>query len=125
MMLPLLVSVWGNDFTLHAPSTPWMRQATRRALARADALHSDTQRDLLLASDWGFDPAKPGIVLPGGGGIQLDVFYPPDTPPGPVVINPRGLRAYVRNDTFFKAVPLVLEQIPEARFLCPTMQGRT
>ena len=120
---PLLISVWGNDFTLHAPSTPWMRQATRRALARADALHSDTQRDLLLASNWGFDSAKPGIVLPGGGGIQLDVFYPPDTPPGPVVINPRGLRAYVRNDTFFKAVPLVLEQIPEARFLCPTMQG--
>ncbi|KAA3642938.1 MAG: glycosyltransferase [Chloroflexi bacterium] len=120
---PLLISVWGNDFTLHARSTPWMRQATRRALNRADALHSDTERDLLLASDWGFESTKPGIVLPGAGGIQLDIFYPPDKSPGPTIINPRGLRAYVRNDTFFKAIPLVLKQVPEARFVCPTMQG--
>jgi glycosyltransferase involved in cell wall biosynthesis len=42
----------------------------------------------------------------------------------PVVINPRGLRAYVRNDTFFKAIPLVLTQVPEARFVCPTMAGQ-
>jgi glycosyltransferase involved in cell wall biosynthesis len=39
------------------------------------------------------------------------------------VINPRGLRAYVRNDTFFKAVPLVLEKNPLVRFVCPTMSG--
>jgi len=120
---PLVISVWGNDFTLHARTTPWMRQATERTLMRADALHSDTQRDLLLASDWGFEPTKPGVVLPGAGGIQLSLFHPPDSAPGPVVINPRGLRAYVRNDTFFKAIPLVLAQIPEARFLCPSMQG--
>ena len=40
-----------------------------------------------------------------------------------MVINPRGLRAYVRNDTFFKAVPLVLEVLPNVRFSCPTMAG--
>jgi glycosyltransferase involved in cell wall biosynthesis len=39
------------------------------------------------------------------------------------VINPRGLRAYVRNDTFFKAVPLVLKKNPQVRFICPTMAG--
>ena len=41
----------------------------------------------------------------------------------PVVINPRGFRAYVRNDVFFKAIPLVLKEIPEARFLCASMAG--
>jgi glycosyltransferase involved in cell wall biosynthesis len=39
------------------------------------------------------------------------------------VINPRGLRAYVRNDTFFRAIPTVLESLPETRFICPGMAG--
>jgi glycosyltransferase involved in cell wall biosynthesis len=122
---PLLVSVWGNDFTLHAPSTPLMGWYTRRTLRRADALHADCQRDVRLARTWGFGADKPAVVLPGGGGIQLDVFYPADQEPaGPeTVINPRGIRAYVRNDIFFRAVPLVLAQRPEVRFLCPTMAG--
>jgi glycosyltransferase involved in cell wall biosynthesis len=124
MNTPLLISVWGNDFTLHAKSTPIMAVHTRRALHRVDALHTDTQRDQKLALDWGFSPDKPTIVLPGGGGIQPDIFYPPAAPPtDPIIINPRGLRAYIRNDTFFRAVPLVLSQRPDACFLCPAMQG--
>ncbi len=78
---PLLVSIWGNDFTLHAPSNPWMGGLTRRTLARASALHADCHRDVRLAVEWGFDPAKASIVLPGGGGIQMDVFFPPSSQP--------------------------------------------
>jgi glycosyltransferase involved in cell wall biosynthesis len=52
------------------------------------------------------------------------VFFPPDEPAtAPVVVNPRGLRAYVRNDTFFRAVPQVLAQRPDAHFFCPAMSG--
>ena len=120
--LPLLVSVWGNDFTLHARANPWRGRLTRRGLGRADALHPDCQRDQRLAREWGFAADKPGIVLPGGGGIQMEVFYPASqAPKAPVVIQPRGIRAYVRNDTFFQAVPLVLKARPEVRFLCPAM----
>jgi hypothetical protein len=122
---PLVISVWGNDFTLHARANPWMAAATRRTLRRTSALHTDTNRDLrLAAADWGFDPARPGVVLPGGGGIRLERFYPPPEPnPAPVVINPRGIRAYVCSEAFFRALPLVLEKIPAARFLCPGMAG--
>jgi glycosyltransferase involved in cell wall biosynthesis len=127
---PLVVSIWGNDFTLHAPATRQMTQLTRLTMQYADALHTDCFRDQKLAQQWGFDPVKPKVVLPGAGGIQLDVFCPADNlakvikpSQGYRVINPRGLRAYVRNDTFFKAVPLVLEKFPQARFLCPTMAG--
>src|SRR5512134_1168785 len=34
---PLIVSIWGNDFTLHAPSTPLMSHYTRWTMQVADA----------------------------------------------------------------------------------------
>lgn len=122
--VPLLVSVWGNDFTLHAGSTPLMRRYTRNTLKRADSVMVDCHRDLRLAAEWGFEETKPEIVLPGGGGVDLELFHPPKTPRGTAdtVINPRGMRAYVRNDTFFKSIPLVLAHKPQVQFLCPTMR---
>jgi glycosyltransferase involved in cell wall biosynthesis len=128
---PLLISVWGNDFSLHATSNPWMARFTRQSLQRASALHTDCRRDLRTAHERGFSEEKPAAVLPGGGGVQLDLFYPPDRDKpeeahslrSRTVINPRGFRAYVRNETFFRAIPIVLESRPETRFLCPEMSG--
>jgi hypothetical protein len=124
---PLLVSAWGNDFTLHAPSNPWMRHATQRTLQVASAFLADCRRDVRLACAWGFDPRKPAIVLPGGGGIQMDLFHLSETnslDKQPVkVINPRGVRAYICNRAFFRSIPKVLELFPEVRFVCPSMAG--
>jgi glycosyltransferase involved in cell wall biosynthesis len=136
---PLLLSVWGNDFTLHGPATPAMRRMTRWTVARADALHTDCQRDRRLASEWGLRQARPVIVLPGNGGVRASVFrgsgpsiasdpelarvlgeLPPNAP---AVVNPRGFRGYVRNDTFFRSIPRILAALPEAVFLCPAMLG--
>jgi len=128
---PLIISIWGNDFTLHAPSTRQMTRLTRFTMESADALHTDCYRDQPLAQEWGFNPSKPSIVLPGGGGIQLEVFYPPknltkvsDPSQGFTVINPRGLRAYIRSDTFFRAIPLVLARLPKTQFLGLATQGQ-
>jgi len=121
---PLLVSVWGNDFTLHAPSTWQMRHYTEWTMKVTDALHADCQRDIRLAKKWGFQQGKPTLVIPGNGGIRSDVFFPPTAPvDSPIVLNPRGFRAYVRNDTFFQAIPLVLKNRPDARFVCAAMAG--
>lgn len=136
---PLLISTWGNDFTFHARSTASMALATRRAMRRADALHADCARDLRLGRAWGFAVDRPTIVLPGNGGVRSEVFHPQARPgealpeavrpileglPAdcPVVVNPRGFRAYVRQDTFFRMMPSVLEQIPATHFLCPAMK---
>jgi glycosyltransferase involved in cell wall biosynthesis len=123
--VPLLVSIWGNDFTLHAPATSTMKRLTHETVRRASAIHADCYRDIKLAQTWGFPTGRPYQVLPGNGGIQLDVFHPSQNPLGnpPIVVNPRGFRAYVRNDVFFQSIPLVLRQRPETRFLCPTMAG--
>ena len=125
--VPLLISVWGNDFTLHANSSPLMKRYTRLALQRASALHTDCQRDQRLAQAWGFEAGKPGIVLPGNGGVQMELFYPGTSPAEdapPVVINPRGLRAYVRTDTIFRAMQIVQSSRPEVTLVCPNMAGQ-
>jgi glycosyltransferase involved in cell wall biosynthesis len=127
--VPLLLSVWGNDFTLHARRNPAVAALTRAALRRADGLHCDCSRDLRLACSMGFDSDRPSVILPGGGGVS-DAFLhagvtrrEPAATQAPVIINPRGLRVYVRNDSFFKAIPLVLQAFPDARFLCAGMKG--
>ena len=131
---PLLVSIWGNDLTLFARRFPWTGRQSRRALQRADALHCDCNRDIKLAAHLGFDPQKPSIVLPGGGGIQMDVFgarqadstvrarfdIPDDVP---LVCNPRGFRAYVRNDTFFRCIALTTKRRSDIVFAAVGMQG--
>ncbi len=124
---PFMVSVWGNDFTLHAKSNPWMSNLTRHTLATISALHTDCQRDLRLAISWGFDSSKASLVVPGGGGIQAGIFFPPEHVPLDeqnnqrrfTVVNPRGVRAYIRSDVFFQAIPLVLAEQPKARFFVP------
>lgn len=128
----LLISSWGNDLTLRT-GTLFADTLTRMALRRADAFHSDCERDLKLAIEWGLDSRKPSVLLPGAGGVQLSLFHPGacagtrarlSIPHGsPVIINPRGIRNYVRNDTFFKSIPMVLRELPSAIFVCPAMSG--
>ena len=125
LRVPLIISIWGNDFTLHAPSTPLMRHHTNWVMSVTDALHADCERDIRLAREWGLDSAKPTLVTPGNGGIHTDMFHPPaPLTEEPVIFNPRGFRAYVRNDTFFQSIPLVLKEIPNARFICASMAGQ-
>lgn len=134
--LPFVVSIWGNDLTLHAYGSRWMKSLTQRTLNRANGLMADAQRDLRLARLWGFPADNPSLVVPGSGGIDLveiahsesenelfdGINLPQDTP---LVINPRGFRpGSVRNEVFFQAVPLVLERIPNVLFVCPAMAGQ-
>lgn len=129
---PLVVSTWGNDLTLHAPASPMMRWSTRRSLRRASGLHADCLRDQGLAVKWGLRAFRPTLVVPGNGGVRREIFFPgrrkddPNfgvDPEAPVVVQPRGLRAYVRSDTFFRSLPLVLQARPKVVFVCPAMEG--
>lgn len=132
--IPILISVWGSDFTHVAAKFPLVSRLTQWAMRRIDALHSDCERDVRLAREWGFGPRKRSCVLPGGGGIQMDVFFqgsPPHAlreelmiPNGHlVVINPRGSRACVRNDSYFQAIPRILAKNPNIIFLSLAMAG--
>lgn len=132
--IPLIVSTWGNDLTLWASRRRRMATVTRKVLARADALHCDCERDRVLAYRRGFSRSRPSIVLPGGGGVDRTQFHPgpPDSAvldrlgipsDRPVVVNPRGIREYVRNETFLDAWSLVLQSHPSAFAVCVGMAG--
>jgi len=130
-----LVSVWGNDFTLHAAKSRPVATATRFVMARADALHADCERDIDLARKWGLRAQKLCLLAPGNGGIRADVFHPGRrdeammaewgiSPDAMVVINARNFRPrYVRNDVFFATIPAVLRAFPTTVFLCVGMRG--
>ena len=132
--IPLVTSVWGNDFTLFSERYPIIRWQTRQTLRRTTALHCDCHRDARLAQSLGFTSDKPVCVLPGSGGIQCDVFYP--APPDAtlrerlgiphdscVIINPRGFRDYVCNSTFFHALSRVIRTHPDVTVLCSGMEA--
>lgn len=127
--VPLLVSVWGNDFTLYARRSRILSAATQRTLSAADALHCDCARDAAAARALGFED-RPIWLMPGNGGVDTSVFHP-----GPsgirarlglpeaarLIVNPRGIREYVRTDVFFAALSAVLEREPDVHVLCPGM----
>ncbi len=132
--VPLLVSVWGDDFTYHACSSPMMTELTKTTMRRADALHSDCRRDIKLGFEWGLRIDTMTMVEPGNGGIRLNAFsqgkansqliekykLPKDAF---FILNPRGIRGVARTDTFFRAIPAVKQALPNAHFLALKMEG--
>ncbi|MEN6480683.1 MAG: glycosyltransferase family 4 protein [Anaerolineaceae bacterium] len=134
--IPRIVSVWGNDLTLHAPGSKRMAKLTRKTLSSMDGIIADTKRDIQLSQHWGAAKDLPTLVVPGGGGINLTEIYQAanlenlsfrDLPAKdiPWVINPRGIRAYAQTDVFFEAIPLTLQYHPEVHFICPAMAGKS
>jgi glycosyltransferase involved in cell wall biosynthesis len=130
--IPLLVSIWGNDLTLHARGSILMARLTRRTLHRADGLIADTARDIRLGHEWGLATDRPTLVVPGGGGIRLDEIeadsrfgiLPEELPDVPIVVNPRGQRpGSLRQDVFFQSIPMVLKRFPQTLFICPPLAG--
>lgn len=129
--IPVLVSVWGNDFTLHAKATKKMTALTRQIMQRANGLIADTHRDINLAYHLGFDRAKASLVVPGGGGINIseieqakksDAFPIENSNQAPILINPRGIRSYAQTDIFFQSLPAILDKYPQAKIYCAAMK---
>jgi glycosyltransferase involved in cell wall biosynthesis len=133
--IPLLISTWGNDLTLHARGSTLMSCFTHRALKRADGLISDTLRDIRLAREWGLNSEAPVLEVPGNGGVDLHEIEnsknqhrpKPDflNKNGPLIINPRGFRpGSVHQEVFFQSIPQVLKELPKAQFVCTGMLGQ-
>jgi glycosyltransferase involved in cell wall biosynthesis len=124
---PLIISTWGNDFTLHANKTPFMKNATRKAVQRADGFMADCQRDIRLVHDWGLQENIPTMFAPGSGGLDMELIrrkMNSKIERELAVINPRGIRpVYVRNDLFFESLPTILKEYPNLPVYNAAMLG--
>lgn len=121
---PLILTAWGSDILITAKQSPFYGFLTKQALKRADRI--------ICVS-----PAlKEEIIKLGGAphkievtpiGIDTQEFSPVfrnevllrdfDIAGTPMVISTRNLRPIYDVETLIRAIPLVLEQIPEARFI--------
>lgn len=130
---PVVLSVWGNDFTLHAGKSFLSGRLTRSAVTRANGLHTDCLRDVRLAHAYGYPTDGATLLIPTAGGI-----VPRPVAPAlvarlrqqwglgenvPIVINPRGARAYVPLEPFSQAMRLILNKAPETVFVCVGLNG--
>jgi len=133
--IPLIVTIWGNDLSLHAKSSKLIDLRTRDVLDRADGLMADAACDIQLAMKMGLRESIPNIVVPGSGGLDLGAVCAAENNSSidrykipvsvPLIINPRGFRpGSVHQDVFFQSIPFVLEEVPEAHFVCAGMRGQ-
>ncbi len=131
---PLVLSIWGNDLTLFSAHYPGHHYLTRLALQRTDGLHADCERDIRLARQIGYPVDKMTLVIPTGGGIRTGESVDESrvqewrqrlgiSPQTPVVINPRGIRSYVKTQEYFRAIPDVLQVHPKTIFVSVSVQG--
>ena len=131
---PFIISIWGNDLTLYAAHSIAHRILTRHALEATDGLVADAQIDIERAREISPNRRVPTLRVPGCGGIKSALFSSGRADQKtigrlglasdrPLVLNPRGFRRYVRNDTFFAAIPKVLAQRPEVQFVAVGMLG--
>jgi glycosyltransferase involved in cell wall biosynthesis len=128
---PLLLSIWGNDFTLYALRHCHMRRIAERLLSRTAALHADCERDLVLAGALGFSPRRPQLLAPSAGGVDRSLFRHWTAADGAVdrkqrartVINPRGAREYVNTSVFLTAMRHVVDKQPETQAVCVGLAG--
>ena len=121
---PLILTAWGSDILITAKQSPFYGFLTKQALKRADSI--------ICVS-----PALKEEVIKLGGvphkievtpiGIDTQEFHPSlrdevllrelGRGGSPVVISTRNLKPIYDVETLIRAIPLVLQQIPEARFI--------
>lgn len=70
---PLVTLSWGSDLLRTAQRSPWMRQATRCALAQTDIFLGDCEAVAQAAAGFGF-PRQKMVLFPWG--VDLDHFSP-------------------------------------------------
>ena len=135
--IPLIASIWGNDITLHAQGSAAMRKWTHRVIDRIDGIAADANRDIRLATVWGYPAKFPQAVYPGNGGIDLDQLTESNSVKANeylrgwlkmnelLIINPRGFRpGSVRNDVFFEALHLLSSRLENVRYVCAAMANQ-
>jgi glycosyltransferase involved in cell wall biosynthesis len=120
---PRIVSAQGSDVLIHAKNFGVNRLLTKWALNRADLVHCDGYEMRGEIEQLGVSRENIEIVFFG---TDVTKFKPPDNKnalkkaeglEGPVVISTRRLDPIHNIETLIRAMPIILDAVPDAKFL--------
>ncbi len=125
---PLVLTAYGSDLYVEAPSSRLRTWLTRRALSRADLVTADSDDLLRVSVALG---AAPDRLMKLQFGVDLDLFRPGEAdavlrrdlgiaPGDRVVYSARGLAARYNIHRLVEAMPAVLARHPAARLVVST-----
>ncbi len=126
---PFVATAWGSDL-LVGPRRSWIqRQLARWVLSRADHVTCVSESLAQTARALGVPPQRLEVAP---WGVDTDIFHPQsDSPPlsadfgipsdtHPVVLSLRPIRALYNPLDVARAIPLVLQHVPDAHFVVRT-----
>jgi len=121
---PLVVSAWGSDVLIYPRRNLFFRAITKYALKRADLVtfNSETARKELIGL--GTKLGKLRFVLNGVDTQQFSLQQRDErlrenlgVLEAPAVISIRNLKPVYNVEMLIRAIPLILNQVPEAKFI--------
>lgn len=116
---PFLVTSWGSDLLVSARRSPTQRRLARLVLHRADYVTCVSQPLAEAARALGVDATRVEVVH---WGVDTEVFQPvaASRQQAPLVLSIRAVRPIYNPLVIAQAIPAVLAQRPDARFVIRT-----
>jgi L-malate glycosyltransferase len=121
---PFILSAWGSDVLVAARESQLEKWAARFAVRSADAIHCDAEHIIGPLMELGANPEKIKLICFG---VDTEKFKPAQRNKklqeelgivgSPTVISLRSLEPIYDIETLINSIPLVLKEIPEAKFL--------
>lgn len=122
---PLVLTAWGSDVLIKTRESAKVRYVVRGAVRGADRITCDAEHMREALVSHGANRAKVDVINFGTDcrlfnparrdlGLARELGFPQGAP---LVISLRGLKPVYDISTLIRAVPLVLAEVPEARFV--------
>jgi len=121
---PLIITAWGSDVLIDAKESFFKRVVVKYALRKADLITCDGENMREAMTKLGADSQKINIIYFG---IDTQKFSPKQRSEklreelgisnSPMIISLRNLEPIYDIESLVKSVPLVLKDIPEAKFV--------
>jgi glycosyltransferase involved in cell wall biosynthesis len=121
---PFILSVWGSDILVAPKQSKIYKLTVKLAIRRADVIHCDADHIIAPLIKLGAKPEKIKLIyfgvdtqkfkpIQGKGKLrrELGIFG------SPTVISLRSLEPIYDIETLINSMPLVLKEIPDAKFL--------
>lgn len=122
---PYIMTIWGSDVLLEPKNNFLLKCLVKKALKDADVITCNGMNFFPAIKDLGGREEKIHIIHHG-----VDTtFFNPDTRDrqvyahilpdlqNPIIIDVRGFRSVYNAETMIRAIPSVLEEFPEAKFI--------